>query len=272
MSLLDALSNLVRPQRPVPADGPVDPVAPPNLSMISASPGGSEAPAGADAAAESAPVDEEGPSSREAQAMLQLSNVSHGLNHFQNQMMAMLYPAIMAELGMTNMEVGMLSAVRGVTNSLSQGAYGFITPFVSRCKILAWGNFGIALGTLMSAMAGSYPMMVLARSVAGTGSSAQHPVGYSILASYFPKNRGSVIAINTSASNIGTLIATPVATAMLLIMGWREIFYIVAGLSVIMGVVYILFKDYGARIAAAPRAPAWRPGSGAMGGSSRTAT
>jgi predicted MFS family arabinose efflux permease len=204
-----------------------------------------EAPAEVDSAAESVPEDE-GPSPREAQAMLQLSNVSHGLNHFQNQMMAMLYPAIMAELGMTNMEVGMLSAVRGVTNSLSQGAYGFITPFVSRCKILAWGNFGIALGTLMSAMAGSYPMMVLARSVAGTGSSAQHPVGYSILASYFPKNRGSVIAINTSASNVGTLIATPVATAMLLIMGWREIFYIVAGLSVIMGVVYILFKDYGA--------------------------
>jgi predicted MFS family arabinose efflux permease len=190
--------------------------------------------------------EEEGPSPREAQAMLQLSNVSHGMNHFQNQMMAMLYPSIMADLGMTNMEVGMLSAVRGVTNSVSQGLYGFVTPFVSRCKILAWGNFGIAIGTFMSAMAGSYPMMVLARSVAGTGSSAQHPVGYSILASYFPKNRGSVIAINTSASNVGTLIATPVATAMLLVMGWREIFYIVGFLSVIMGVIYILFKDYGA--------------------------
>ncbi|MFN0070433.1 MAG: MFS transporter, partial [Chloroflexota bacterium] len=108
------------------------------------------------------------------------------------------------------------------------------------------GNFGIALGTFMSAIAGSYPVMILARSVAGTGSSAQHPVGYSILTSYFPKNRGAIIAINTSASNVGSLIATPVATVMLLVMGWRDIFYIVACLSLIMGVVYIFFKDYGA--------------------------
>jgi predicted MFS family arabinose efflux permease len=247
LSLLDALSDLIRPRRPLPADGPAIESGPPNVSMISSSTSGSEPPAAAgEVTAGPEAEDEGGPSPREAQAMLQLSNVSHGLNHFQNQMMAMLYPSIMAELGMTNMEVGMLSAVRGLTNSVSQGLYGFVTPFVSRCKILAWGNFGIAIGTFMSAMAGSYPMMVLARSVAGTGSSAQHPVGYSILASYFPKSRGSVIAINTSASNVGTLLATPIATAMLLIMGWREIFYIVAFLSVIMGVIYILFKDYGA--------------------------
>ncbi len=180
MSLLDALANLVRPQRPLAAGGSTEPTAPPNASMISSSASsGADLPVtgAVDAAEPTTAEEEEGPSPREAQAMLQLSNVSHGLNHFQNQMMAMLYPSIMAELGMTNMEVGMLSAVRGVTNSVSQGLYGFVTPFVSRCKILAWGNFGIAIGTFMSAMAGSYPMMVLARSVAGTGSSAQHPVG-----------------------------------------------------------------------------------------------
>ena len=39
------------------------------------------------------------PSARERQAMLHLSNVSHAVNHFQNQMMTMLYPSIMADLG-----------------------------------------------------------------------------------------------------------------------------------------------------------------------------
>ena len=33
--------------------------------------------------------------------MLHLSNVSHACNHFQNQMLTMLYPFIMAELGMS---------------------------------------------------------------------------------------------------------------------------------------------------------------------------
>ncbi|MBM3224009.1 MAG: MFS transporter [Candidatus Tectomicrobia bacterium] len=178
--------------------------------------------------------------------MLHLSNVSHGVNHFQNQMMTMLYPYIMAELGMNYVQVGVLSAICSVLNNICQGACGFLTAFVSRCKVLGFGNFGIALGTLLSGLAGSYPMLIIARGIASMGSSAQHPVGYSILASYFPKNRGAVIALNTSVANVGTLLATPLATAMLLIMGWRTIFLVVALASVIMGLVFLCFRDYGA--------------------------
>jgi MFS family permease len=191
---------------------------------------------------------EEGPepSTQEKQLMLHLSNVSHGVNHFQNQMMAMLWPSIMEALGMSYTQVGALSAINSVLNSICQGAYGFLTPFFSRCKLLGFGNLGIALGTLLSGLAGSYPMLIVARGVASIGSSAQHPVGYSILSSYFPKNRGAVMALNTSVSNIGTLVATPLATAMLLVMGWRQIFFIVSIASVIMGLVYFFFRDYGA--------------------------
>src|SRR5437867_11949415 len=186
------------------------------------------------------------PSTRERRAMLHLSNVSHAVNHFQNQMMTMLYPYIMADLGMTYTAVGILSAIVSVLNSICQGAYGFLTPFVSRCKLLGFGNLGIALGTLMSGLAGSFPMLIVAGGVGSVGSSARHPVGYSILASYFPKNRGAVMALNTSVSNIGTLVATPLATAMLLVMGWRQIFFVVSLVSVIMGLVYFFFRDYSA--------------------------
>jgi MFS transporter, FSR family, fosmidomycin resistance protein len=188
---------------------------------------------------------EQEPSAQEKRVMLHLSNVSHAVNHFQNQMMTMLYPYIMADLGMSYTAVGVLSAICSVLNSICQGAYGFLTPFFSRCKLLGFGNLGIALGTLMSGLAPSYPAMIVARGVASVGSSAQHPVGYSILASYFPKNRGAVMALNTSVSNVGTLVATPLATALLLIMGWRQIFFVVTIASVVMGVVYFFFRDYG---------------------------
>jgi predicted MFS family arabinose efflux permease len=186
------------------------------------------------------------PSGQEKQAMLHLSNASHAVNHFQNQMMTMLYPSIMAELGLSYTAVGALAAVCSMLNSVCQGVYGFLTPFASRCKLLGFGNLGIALGTLMSGLAGSYPMLIVARGVASIGSSAQHPVGYSILASYFPKNRGAIMALNNSASNVGTLVATPLATVMLLVMGWRQIFFVVTGVSLVMGLVYFFFRDYGA--------------------------
>jgi predicted MFS family arabinose efflux permease len=190
--------------------------------------------------------EEQEPSKQEKNLMLHLSNVSHAVNHFQNQMMTMLWPYIMAELGMSYTQVGILSAISSALNSVCQGAYGFLTPFISRCKVLGLGNVGIALGTLMSGLAGSYPMLIVARGIAAIGSSAQHPVGYSILASYFPKNRGTVIAMNTSISNIGTLVATPLATVLLLCMGWRAIFMVVTLASLIMGMVFFFFRDYGA--------------------------
>jgi MFS transporter, FSR family, fosmidomycin resistance protein len=156
-----------------------------------------------------------------------------------------LYPSIMADLGMSYTAVGVLSAICSVLSSICQGAYGFLTPFFSRCKLLGLGNLGIALGTLMSGLAPSYSTLVVARGVASIGSSAQHPVGYSILSSYFPNNRGTVMALNTSVSNVGTLVATPLATALLLVMGWRQIFFVVTIASVVMGLVYFFFRDYG---------------------------
>jgi len=38
--------------------------------------------------------------------VLWLTNVSHAVNHFQNQMISALYPVIMAELGMGYFQLG----------------------------------------------------------------------------------------------------------------------------------------------------------------------
>jgi MFS transporter, FSR family, fosmidomycin resistance protein len=247
MAFLNALADVLRPRSAVPATGPAGLAVDTTDAAMS-----TEARAGVPPPAAGTPGTsplmteaEREPSKQEKILMLHLSNVSHGVNHFQNQMMTMLYPYIMAELGMSYTQVGVLSAICSALNSVCQGAYGFLTPFVSRCKVFGGGNVGIALGTLMSGLAGSFPLLVVARGVAAIGSSAQHPVGYSILASYFPNNRGAMIALNTSASNVGTLIATPLATALLLCMSWRAIFLVVTLVSLIMGLVYFFFRDYG---------------------------
>src|SRR5712692_8303243 len=249
MAFLNALADVLRPRPTMQTTGTASSAADTTYASMSTTGAVAGGPTPAAGALETSPqmtAEEYEPSTQEKQLMLHLSNVSHGVNHFQNQMMAMLWPSIMAALGMSYTEVGFLSAIVSVLNSICQGAYGFLTPFFSRCKLLGFGNLGIALGTLMSGLAGSFPILIVARGVASIGSSAQHPVGYSILSSYFPKSRGAVMALNTSVSNVGTLVATPLATAMLLFMGWRQIFFVVTIASVIMGLVYFFFRDYGA--------------------------
>jgi MFS transporter, FSR family, fosmidomycin resistance protein len=249
MSLLDLVSSLFRPARPVLATSPSAATVAPSVSVAAGGLAVVAPGAAAEASTEPQDLSEiREPTEREKQAMLHLSNVSHACNHFQNQMLTMLLPFIMIDLNLSYADVGVFSSIRSMVTAASQGTYGFLTPFVSRCKLLGFGNFGIAIGTFLSGAATGLPMLIVARCIGSAGSSAQHPVGYSILSSYFPKARATVMAMNTSASNVGTLIATPLATLLLILMNndWRMIFYIVAFVSLIMGAVYMLFRDYGA--------------------------
>lgn len=196
-------------------------------------------------------VVEEAGTSFERTSVFWLTNFSHAVNHFQNQMVAVLYVVIMPELGFGYQELGILTAVMILMGGVTQGFYGFITPFIPRAWLLGIGNIVLGLGTLATGFVGSYGAFLGTRAVSATGASAQHPVGSSLLTSYFPSRVGTILSFNMSFSNIGSLLAPLVAGLMLLVLDWREIFIIVAALSIFMGAAYFLFRD---RVGAAERA------------------
>ena len=171
----------------------------------------------------------------ERNAVLWLTNISHAVNHFQNQMVAVLYVVIMPELGFGYAELGVVTAVMSLMGGMTQGLYGFATPFVPRAWLLGIGNIVLGLGTFATGWVGSFGEFVVTRTVSAAGGSAQHPVGSSLLVGYFPRTRGTILALNTSISNVGSLLSPLAAGAMLLIMDWRNIFMIVATLSLAMG-------------------------------------
>ncbi len=194
------------------------------------------------AEANASATDEEVGSAVERNIILWLTNVSHGVNHFQNQMMVVLYPVIMPELGFGYAELGVLLAVQSMLGGATQGFYGFATPFLPRTWLLGIGNLVLGFGTLATGFVNSFGGIISTRGVASVGASAQHPVGYSLLAGYFPSARGKIIGLNSSISNVGSLLAPLTAGAMLVIMSWRQVFMIVAALSIAMGLVYFLFR------------------------------
>jgi len=118
---------------------------------------------------------------------------------------------------------------------------------------LGIGNLVLGVGTAASGFVGSFGGLVGTRSIAAMGASAQHPVGYSLLSGYFPNTRGTIIALNSSVSNIGSLLAPLLAAAMLLVMDWRDVFKIVALFSVAMGLVYFVYRPPAAAATSAPR-------------------
>ena len=179
----------------------------------------------------------------ERTTVLWLTNASHAVNHFQNGMLSVLYVPLMAELGFGYLDLGVLQAVRSTLNSATQGLYGFLTPFFRRTRILAFANVLMAFGVMLSGFAFSFWSFVGARVFAATGSSAQHPVGASLLAGYFPRRRGTVLALNASVASVGSFLAPLLASFMLFYVGWRQVFFIVAGFSLAFGFFYLFFSE-----------------------------
>jgi len=158
-------------------------------------------------------------------------------------MVSVLYPAIMADLGFGYAQLGVLSALQSLLGSAAQVVCGFLVPFARRTRLLGLGNLIVGFGTLLTGLVGSYAGFVGARSLTSIGNGGQHPVAASLLSGYFPSRRGTVLALNHSLANVGSLLAPLLAGVLLLVIGWRQIFVLVAFASLAMGIVYFLVRE-----------------------------
>jgi len=91
----------------------------------------------------------------------------------------------MPDLGFSYADLGILTAVRSILAGATQGLYGFATPFIPRAWLLGIGNIVLGVGTLLTDFTQNFGGFLRARAVASAGASAQHPVGYSLLAADF---------------------------------------------------------------------------------------
>lgn len=181
--------------------------------------------------------------SRERKAICGIVCSSHLVNHFQTSMVAVLFPLMMKDLGFGYVEIGFITTVRGLANQLLQALYGFMVPYVKRAVILGTGNIIVGLSVLATGFASSYPFVLATRTISGVGSSAQHPVGSTMLATHYPEARGRILAFHTTIGNVGSLLAPILAGLLLLYVDWRSVFWIVGGISFLTGVPYFLFRD-----------------------------
>jgi MFS family permease len=105
------------------------------------------------------------------------------------------------------------------------------------------GNIALGLSVLATGFAPSYPFVLATRLVGGVGSSPQHPVGSTMLASYYGAARGRALALHSIAGNVGTLLAPILSGLLLLYFGWRAVFWIAGVPSVVMGLSYFFFSE-----------------------------
>lgn len=168
---------------------------------------------------------------------------AHFINHFQSAMLGVIYPLMMKELGMSYLALASFAAVYNTLGSVLQAGYGFVVPYVRRGVILGAGNCVLGLSVVASGFASNFNHFFTARLIGGIGSSPQHPVGSSILASHFGDARGRALAFHSTSGQIGSLFAPLLAAVMVTYLGWRGVFWAVGALAMGMGMICFAFRD-----------------------------
>ncbi len=123
--------------------------------------------------------------------------------------------------------------------TFSAGTSGFLAAFFvdnfDRKKVLLFGYSGFLIGTLCCALAPSYSMLLIARTVAGVFGGLIGAQVLSIVADLVPyERRGSAMGVIMAAFSVASVFGVPFGLYVANIFNWHGPFFFVAGFGIIL--------------------------------------
>ena len=167
------------------------------------------------------------------------------LSFIDRQLLTSFSNFIVPDLNLTNTQYGILSGLAFIVFYSIMGiVMGVIADRVHRPKFMA---FGVALWSLLTAasgMAKNFWMLFLPRIFIGIGESILTPTSLSYLSEHFPKQKmGFVAGFYYLAVPIGVTFSFYIAAYLGPIWGWRNCFYALGLLGLVLSGVMLFFKE-----------------------------
>ena len=100
---------------------------------------------------------------------------SHFLNDMMQSLVPALYPMLKSSYGLSFAQIGLITLIIQLTSSLLQPAVGLFSDHRPQPYSLAAGMGATLIGLLLLAGAGTYPMLIVAAALVGSGSAVFHP-------------------------------------------------------------------------------------------------
>jgi MFS family permease len=151
---------------------------------------------------------------------LGVMTAGHAVQHFYVAGLAVAYPYVVSSLHVSYALLGVVLTVAGLAGGLLQAAAGLLGRMRARV-VLAGQNAGLALATLLGAVASGFGLFAVARVLGALVSWPQHPVGSAYLSERFPHRRGTVLSWHVAGGSLGTVTVPLIVTAVTASAGWR---------------------------------------------------
>jgi sugar phosphate permease len=165
---------------------------------------------------------------RSALAMLVVAGV---INYVDRATLAVANPLIRADLGLSIADMGYLLSAFLWSYAFAQLPAGAMVDRLGPRLLLACGLGLWSLAQCLGGFVQTFGQFFGARLLLGIGEAPQYPTCARVVRDWFnPADRGLATGIFNSASSLGTAIAVPLLTFLMLWFGWRSMF-VITGLA-----------------------------------------
>ena len=149
----------------------------------------------------------------------------HTVIHWYQQLFPVILPSIKDTLGLNDVEIGTLSAVREGAGGILIMPSGYLADSFAKYRpyILAFALVSSGVAYFLVGLALSYLWILPGIAMIGLASAAWHPASVGSLSSRFPERRGTALAMHGVGASIGDTISPLLIGALLLVVGWQTL-------------------------------------------------
>ncbi len=167
------------------------------------------------------------------------------LNMVDRNLLSAFAPQISADLQLSDTQFGLLTGLLFVTFYSVMGLFmGSLADRFNRPRLMAIGIAVWSVLTAYTGMAKNFLQVALARMMIGVGVSTLTPSAMSMLSDiYPPAKRGFASGIYYLGVPLGAGASYVVASVMGPQIGWRNCFFVLGGIGVLLAMIMLFFRD-----------------------------
>ena len=164
------------------------------------------------------------------------------VNYLDRSTLSIANTTIAAEFSLSPVEMGLLLSAFSWPYALANLPAGYLVDRFGPKKMFAWACVGWSIAGGLMALANSFGVMYALRVLLGVTESPFFTAGLKVNQRWFhEKDRAVPVAVVNTGSQIANAIAPPLLVALMLIIGWRGMFVIIAALGFVVVAFWLRF-------------------------------
>jgi MFS family permease len=167
------------------------------------------------------------------------------INYMDRSTIAIANPQIRSEFHISAAQFGALQSAWSLSFAVAQIPIGLLIDRLGPGMLLGVSLVLWSAAVAAGGFAGNYRQLFGARALLGVTESPAYPTAVRVTSNWFQiRDRGTPTGVFNMGANVGTAIAPPALTALMLLFGWRSMFIFMGIVGVVAAAVWLwLYRD-----------------------------